>query len=416
MHVIVIGAGVAGATTAWYLQTAGIQVSLLDSAVQPACGASAANGGMLHASHAEPWNSPGVVWSLLRYAVQRDAPLILRARALPGLLPWGVEFLWNSRRRAFHAHTLHNAALAQYALAEMRQLQQQLNLDFDYSETGIVKLFRDPASLTEHQATHPALLELGIATESWDTERLIAEEPTLYPVRGQLAGAVRFPGDATGNAAQFTRALVTQAQQAGMHWQPNTPVTSLRLHRGRINGVNTPQGPWAADAVVLANGFAAPTLLRPLGLRLPVAPVKGYSLTLAMPPDRRPRWPLIDDTHKIVITPLGEHLRLAGTAEFAGADTRLDLSRAAQVLRQCRRTLVSLPLSLEAARMQPWTGLRPMSARGTPILGPMPIPGLYIHSGGGHLGWTLACGGAALVRDSLLGRPTALPLEPFLFR
>jgi len=164
---------------------------------------------------------------------------------------------------------------------------------------------------------------------------------------------------------------------------------------------------------VLASGFAAPALFQRLGLRLPVAPAKGYSLTLTLPAEWQPRLPIIDDANKLVLTPLDGQLRLAFTAEFTGADLRLNASRAANVLAQCRRTLPRLPEDLDPETMEPWTGLRPMSARGTPILGPTRVPGLYLNTGAGHLGWTLACGSASLVRDSILGADPALPIEPF---
>ena len=413
MHVIVIGAGVTGTTTAWYLRAAGVEVTLVDAADLPARGASAANGGMLHASHAEPWNAPGVGWDLLRYLGRVDSPLLLRPRALPGILPWGIEFLWNSRRARFERNTVLNAQLAEYSLRQLRTLQQELKLDFGFAESGILKIFQDPESLARNRAASAAMTEVGVRFEEWDNARVAAEEPALEPIAHRLCGALFFPDDAIGNAAAFTRELATAAQRAGVRWRPNTRVTGWRLFQGRINGVETSAGPMAADAVVLASGFAAPALVRRLGLRLPVAPVKGYSLTLTLPAEWQPRLPIIDDANKVVLTPLGDRLRLAGTAEFTGADPRMNASRAANVLTQCRRTLPRLPEYFEPETMEPWTGLRPMSARGTPILGPTRVPGLYLNTGAGHLGWTLACGSAGLVRDSILGVDPALPIEPF---
>jgi D-amino-acid dehydrogenase len=416
MHVIVVGAGVTGTTTAWYLRAAGAAVTLLDAADLPARGTSAANGGMLHASHAEPWNAPGVGWDLLRYLGRDSSPLLLRMRALPGILPWGVEFLWNSRSTRYHRHTLLNARLAEYSLRQLRALQADLALDFDFRESGILKIFEDPRSLEANRVASLAMAEVGVAFEQWTADRVAAEEPALQPIAHRLCGALFFPGDAIGNAARFTRALAEAAVHAGVRWRPGTQVQGWRLFRGGVNGVDTSAGPIAADAVVLASGFAAPGLMRPLGLRLPVAPVKGYSLTLDLPAGHSPTLPLIDDANKVVLTPLGGRLRLAGTAEFTGADLSLNPTRAANVLAQCRRTLPRLPEVFDPERMEPWTGLRPMSARGTPILGPTAIPGLYLNTGAGHLGWTLACGSASLVADAVLGRRPALPIEPFLLR
>ena len=414
MHVIVIGAGVTGTTTAWFLRAAGASVTLLDAADVPASGASAANGGMLHASHAEPWNAPGVGWDLLRYIGRVDSPLLLRPRALPGIIPWGLEFLWNSRRARFDHNTLVNARLAEYSLRQLRALQQELHLDFDFVESGILKIFQDRRSLEHNRNASRAMAGVGVRFEEWDSERVATEEPALEPIAHRLCGALFFPDDAIGNAARFTRALASAAENRGVRWLPNTEVTGWRRFQGRINGVETTRGPMAADAVVLASGFAAPRLLREFGIRLPVAPVKGYSLTVDLEEAARPRLPIIDDANKVVLTPLGGLLRLAGTAEFTGADLRINASRAENVLTQCRQTLPRLPEHVDPNTMEPWTGLRPMSARGTPILGPTPVPGLFLNTGAGHLGWTLACGSAGLVRDAVLGRKPALPLAPFL--
>ena len=414
MRVVVIGAGVIGVTTAWYLQEAGAEVVLVDAGPAPATGSSQANGGMLHASHAEPWNTPGVGLDLLRFLGHTESPLLLRPRALPGLTGWGLRFLWHSRRSLFEQHTRLNARLAAFSLREIDRLQGELaseGLAFDFRRCGILKLFQDPASQARNRAASESMRDEDVRFENWDVERIVAEEPALAPVRERLCGGLFFPGDAIGDAARFTEQLLTIGQCRGIRYYPNVMVRRLRTHQGRINAVETSEGPIAADACVVANGYHAPDLLHPLGLRLPVAPVKGYSLTLPMNPDCHLNLPIIDDANKVVMTPLGHRLRLAGTAEFAGRDRHLNTARAANVLDQCRRTLTGLPRAFDAGAMAPWTGLRPMSARGTPILGPTAVPGLYLNTGSGHLGWTFACGAAALVRDSVLDEPPAMPLD-----
>ncbi|WP_019583665.1 FAD-dependent oxidoreductase [Thioalkalivibrio sp. ALE16] len=414
MRVVVIGAGVIGVTTAWYLQEAGAEVVLVDAGPAPASGSSQANGGMLHASHAEPWNTPGVGLDLLRFLGRTESPLLLRPRALPGLAGWGLRFLWHSRRSLFEQHTRLNARLAAFSLREIDRLQRELaseGLDFDFRRCGILKLFQDPASQAHNRAASEAMIDEDVRFEDWDVERIIAEEPALAPVRDRLCGGLFFPGDAIGDAARFTEQLLAIGQRRGIRYYPNVTVRRLRTHLGRIDAVETSEGPIAADACVVANGYHAPDLLRPLGLHLPVAPVKGYSLTLPMDADCRLNLPLIDDANKVVMTPLGARLRLAGTAEFAGRDRHLNIERAANVLDQCRRTLTGLPATFDPQTMAPWTGLRPMSARGTPILGPTAITGLHLNTGSGHLGWTFACGAAALVRAGVLGETPSLPME-----
>lgn len=414
MRVAVIGAGVIGVTTAWYMQEAGAEVVLLDANAEPANGASFANGGMLHASHAEPWNTPGVGLDLLRYLGRADSPLLVRPRAMPGLVGWGLRFLWNSRRTAFEEHTRLNARLATFSLQEIDRLQRELEpegLNFGFRRCGILKLFQDPASQARNRAASAGMTDVGVRFEDWDVERIISEEPALAPVRDRLCGGLYFPDDAIGDAARFTTGLLAIARRRGLTYYPGIGVRGLRTFQGRIDTLETSEGPIAADACVVANGYHAPDLLRPLGIRLPVAPVKGYSLTLPMEADSRLTLPLIDDANKVVMTPLGNRLRLAGTAEFAGRDRQLDPQRAASVLDHCRLTLVGLPEQMDAATMAPWTGLRPMSARGTPILGATQVPGLYLNTGSGHLGWTFACGAAALVRANVMGEDPALSLD-----
>lgn len=413
MRIIVVGAGLMGTTTAWYLREAGAIVTLIERAPSPACGTSAANGGMLHASHAEPWNAPGVGIELIRQLGREDSPLLLRPRALPGLIRWGLRFLWHSRRAVFHYNTLWNGALAAYSLRELRHLQDRLNLTFDFRPSGILKIFRDPQSYRFNLAGSQTVAASGVRFEEWTSDRIVSEEPLLKPIQDQLVGGLFFPDDAVGDAAAFTRALAEAAISRGLRWCPSTRVISLRRFRGRINGVETSEGPVAADVVVVASGHDAVRLMRPLGLDIGIAPVKGYSLTLTLPPEKLPVLPLIDDAGKVVMTTLGSRLRLAGTAEFAGTDTSLRPERSHNVLQKCRQTLAHLPETVDFQSMQPWTGLRPVAARGRPIVGPTPIPGLFLNVGAGHLGWTLSCGAACLLRDAILGQHPALPEEVF---
>lgn len=413
MRIIVVGAGLMGTTTAWYLQEAGAGVTLIDRAPSPACGTSAANGGMLHASHAEPWNAPGVGGQLLRYLGREDSPLLLRPRAIPGLIRWGLQFLWNSRHTSFHDNTRWNGALAAYSLCELRNLQERLGLAFEFRPSGILKIFRDQNSYRFNLQGSKAVAASGVRFEEWATDRMIAAEPLLAPIEDTLFGGLFFPDDAVGDAAAFTRALAQTAISRGMRWLPGIEVLRLRRFRGRINGIDTSEGPIAAEAVVIASGYESIRLTRALGIDVGIAPVKGYSLTLHLPPEELPRLPLIDDAGKVVMTTLGSRLRIAGTAELAGPDLSLLPQRSLNVLRKCRQTLVHLPTAVDSQSMQPWTGLRPVAARGRPILGPTPIPGLFLNVGSGHLGWTFSCGAACVLRDTILGRRPEIATEPY---
>ncbi|MES1943576.1 D-amino acid dehydrogenase small subunit [Salinisphaera sp. PC39] len=414
MRVIVIGAGLLGTSTAYFLAERGHDVVVLDRARAIADETSHANGGIIHASNAAPWNAPGVVRQALRWIGRRDAPIAVRPSALPGLARWGLSFLRHSRRDRFERSLRANARLAVYSLAVMRELRDRTGLDYHARTAGCLAVFRDQAGLDAAGREAAILADAGVRSEILDRRALAAREPTLAD---GFAGGLLYPDDESGDACLFTRALASRARERGAEFRLATPVTRLLVENGAVTGAATPAGDFRGDACVLAAGSYSPALARPAGLRLPIYPVKGHSLTLPLPPGAPlPHAPLIDGERKVVAAVLGDRLRVAGFAEFAGYDRRTDTRRSQALLRGLRAVLPDLAARLDPATAEPWAGLRPTTPDGRPLLGPTPAPGLYLATGTGHLGWTFAAGAGRLVADAVSGAPPALALDELSYR
>lgn len=414
MKTIVIGGGVIGTTTAFWLARAGHSVTLLERREELAAEGSFANGGMLHASHGEPWNSPQAVRQLLAWIGREDSPLLLRPQRLPHLLRWGALFLRNSTAPRHRAATLANTRLARYSLEAMATIRAEVAIADDGAQAGIAKLFWQPDQLQAAVAWSELLQELGVPFQRWSREELLAREPALAGCASRLVGALYYPEDASGDTCRFTRQLAQHCQRLGV--DVRTATTALRLITSgrRVQAVATDQGRLEADHVVLANGPEAPQLLRPLGLRLPVEPVKGYSITLdTRGLDGLPRLPLIDDHHKIVATPLGTRLRLAGTAEFAGFEHRLNRRRIQLLLAQLQTLLPQRSTELARAPRTEWACLRPMTPDGVPIIGPSRFRNLWLNTGAGHMGWTIAAGAGRVLTDLIGGSQPAIPAKDY---
>lgn len=412
MRIIVIGAGVLGVSTAWYLARDGHDVTVLDRATRPGEETSFANGGLLHASHAEPWNAPGVVWQLLRWIGREDSPLLLRPGQIPRLIGWGLGFLRNSTTARFERHTAINAALAVYSLQQLQELRRITGIRYDDGQHGILKVFHEQEALDKTRHASELMLATGVRHSVLDGRQAVALEPSLEESREQLVGAIYYPDDESGDARLFTERLADLAEREGVRFRYGVEVERLDVRDGRWQAVETRDERLEADACVVAAGNDAKRLARQAGVRLPIYPVKGYSVTLPLEGWRNPPTiPLIDDARKVVITILGDRIRLAGTAEFAGYDTTLHTRRAATVLHQAAGLYPSLGEHAEHCEPAYWTGLRPMTMDGPPILGPSPVEGLYLNAGPGHLGWTFACGCSRIVADVVGGREPELPLE-----
>lgn len=415
MRVVVLGAGLLGLTSAYYLERAGQSVVVLEREDGPGLGTSYANGGLLHASLVEPWNAPGILGYVLRSLGREDAAMLLRLRALPSLAGWGLAFLRNSSPEPFRRNTRSNLALAQLSLREMQRLRAETRLEYQQSLGGAALVFRSEPAAASARREVEALAEFGVIYEWLDRAALIAREPALAPVAGALAGALYYPADEVGDAHLYCRELAALLATRGVEFRYRTTVDGFERQGGRLGAARTAAGPVAGDAFVLACGSDSVALAKGLGLRLPVRPAKGYSITLARHDgDGSPQLPMIDSEMHVAITPLGhERLRVVGTAELAGFDRSIRPARIRNLLRVLELTLPRFAARIDHANLNPWAGLRPMSADGVPLIGATAIENLFLNTGHGHLGWTMAAGSARLLSEALLGGTPALPLADY---
>ena len=411
---IVIGGGLLGLSTAYELTARGERVSVVEAREGVGLEASFANGGMLTSSMADPWNSPGVFGPLISSPFNAHSALKLRIRAIPSLMGWGLRFVRNANPAQFRLATRANFLLARYSVQVTGEIRRQLEVSYEAAKVGSMKLFRDGNALEAGRTQAQDLASLGLAFEVLDVAGAIEAEPQLTPIRDQIAGALRFPNDESGDAHLFCRALSTAVRGRGASIRLGCPVRRILTERGRVTGVETEEGELRADRVVIAAGCQSTSLLRQLGMRLPVQPAKGYSITFARQDlSSSPGVPVVDDALHAAVVPLGRRLRVVGTAEFCGFDRRIRQDRVDNLLRMARAIYPRLAADLDPARAQIWAGLRPMSADGLPFIGPTRIEGLWLNTGHGHLGWTMAAGSARLLADRMLGQPPAIDPRPY---
>jgi D-amino-acid dehydrogenase len=415
MQVLVIGAGVIGLATAYFLHRAGHAVTVLEREAGPGLGTSFANGALLHPSLTAPWNAPGTLGQLWRSLGDECSPLLLRPRALPGLLGWGRRFLRESRADRFAAHAADNLRLARHSQHCLHVLREHTGLEYHAYFSGSLSVFRAPASL---DAAVAAALAAGVRHELLDRAGLLLAEPALGAVAPQLAGGLQFPEDEAGDAHAFCEALAAWLRAQGVAMHLGCSVERLVCARGRIAHVLARQAGQgrllSPDAVVLCGGVWSGRLVQALGLRLPLQPVKGYSITLPNPPGLGPRRALVDhDLHAAVVPVAGTQLRVAGTAEFAGGDARVRPERVANLRGLLASIYPAVATSVPEAAQRAWAGFRPMTPDGVPLIGPTRIGGLFVNTGHGHLGWTLAAGSGELLASQLSQGPAALPAAPY---
>lgn len=412
MKLIVLGAGLAGIAAAWYLAEDGHQVTVVERQPGPALETSFANGGQLSTSHAEPWANPGAPRQVLQWLGREDAPLLWRMRADAAQWAWGLRFALECLPFRADANTRAVLALALDSRQRLRELRQRLQLQYDQQALGILHLYFDPRELQRARPMAELLTRLGCERRVLSAAECVAREPALAQCVLPLAGATFGPGDESGDAHAFTVALAEQAAARGVVFRFGAPVARLRLAGGRVGGIDLADGETlATDGVVVALGSYSPLLVRPLGIRLPIYPVKGYSITL--PLDSRsaaPQVSLTDESRKLVFSRLGQRLRVAGTAELNGYDQEINPVRCAAIL---QRTLQLFPHLQPAGAPELWTGLRPATPGNVPTIGATRVPGLWVNSGHGTLGWTLACGSGRLLADIVAGRPPAVQAFPY---
>lgn len=400
-HILVLGGGVVGVTSAYYLARRGFRVTLVET--QPGVGleTSFANGGLLTPSMSDPWAAPGLPWKLLKWVGREDSPFLVRAGALPGLVSWGLSFLRNCNEATWRRNTATILRLASYSHRVTQTLTQETGITYDLSSIGTLRLFRDRLSMDGALRTAEALGELGVSYRTLDAQACIDLEPALAPQIQQISGGIHFPDDESGDAHLFTQRLAEACAAEGVVFRHGENVRGIELRDGAVSRVLTDAGRLDAERCLVALGNGSAPLLHQLGIKLPIYPVKGYSVTFSTDGwNGAPMMPTVDDGRKMGVVRLGDRIRVAGTAEFTGYDAALNPERGANLINNFMQLFPDFPNRDSA---QHWTGLRPMTPDGIPFLGPTPIRNLYVNTGHGHLGWTMACGSAKAVAALIAG-------------
>jgi len=414
MQVVVIGAGLLGLSTAYALTQDGHSVRVVDSSSGPGRETSFANAGMISPSLTDPWNAPGILWSMLRWIGREEAPFLLRPQALPSLLEWGTRFFWQSRNRAFLQNWTANLELGLYSLRIQEEWMKEDDLDFEAGRSGILKIFRDEAGLEEGLMRLDFLAQHQIEVRRLERHEVVEIEPSLETAAPDLAGAILHPPDGHGDAHLFCCELGRVLTRSGVNFDYNTRALGFEKEGQRIRALKTRAGPIEADAFVLAAGGHSVELSRSVGLRLPIRPAKGYSITVELDEEcERPLRPVVDDSFHIALTPLGERLRVAGTAEFTGFDARLTQSRIQNLTKLLGHIYPRCAKKAESESISPWCGFRPMSPDGVPVLGQTRFPNLFLNTGHGPLGWTLCAGSGRMVADMISRRATEIEPGPY---
>ena len=406
MKVAILGSGVIGVASAWYLAEAGHEVVVIDRQPGPALETSFANAGEISPGYASPWAAPGIPQKAIRWLMMHHAPLILQPAVDREMLGWLFAMLRNCTSARYAVNKARMVRLAEYSRDRLIALRTDTGIAYDERMQGTLQLFRTQKQL-DGIAKDIAVLRAGdVPFEVLDREDCIAVEPGLAAAREKIVGGLRLPGDETGDCFKFTGALAAMAAERGARFRYGETIRSLAVEGGRVVGVETDRGRITADRYVLALGSHSSAILRPLGLRLPVYPVKGYSITVPIvDAARAPESTLMDESYKIAITRLGDRIRVGGMAEISGYNNALPERRRATLV----HSLTDLfPGAGDVEAASYWSGLRPMTPDGTPVIGATPYDNLFLNTGHGTLGWTMACGSGRLIADLVSGRPTEI--------
>jgi D-amino-acid dehydrogenase len=406
MHVIVLGAGLLGVTSAYFLRQLGHDVTVVDRQATPAAETSFANGGQISVSHAEPWANPTAPRKVLKWLFREDAPLLFRPRADLDQWLWTLKFLRECTPARTRLNIERIVKLGIYSREMLRELRRETGIDYDQRMQGILHFYTSAKELAAAEVPAAQMRELGCDRRLITPEEAVRIEPALRSVRDRLAGATYTSEDESGDANCFARELVEHCQADGVRFLMSHTVTALRAAAGALEHVEATDSEGRfqflrADAYVVAMGSMSPRYVRPLGIKLPIYPAKGYSVTMpVLDPSRAYEVSLTDDEYKLVFSRLGNRLRIAGTAELNGYDRDLNRVRCEAIVRRGEELF---PGAGDTARAQFWTGLRPATPSNVPLIGRSKLPNLYLNTGHGTLGWTHACGSGKSIARIISG-------------
>ena len=409
MKVLVLGSGVIGVSSAYQLALAGHEVTVLDRQPAAALETSYGNAGEVSPGYSAPWAGPGVPVKAIKWLLMHHRPLVIRPHVDLHFIRWGLAMLRNCTAARYQLNKARMVRLAEYSRDCLRELRAQTAIAYDERMQGTLQLFRTEAQLAGTAADIAVLERHGVAWELLDREGCIRVEPALAAVPGKFVGGLRLPADETGDCFKFTQNLAALAAANGVQFRYGTRIERLESSGKQIGGVVTDAGTLRADAYLVALGSYSPLLLAPIGIRIPVYPVKGYSITVPITDaGGAPESTVMDETHKVAVTRLGNRIRAGGTAELAGYTLKLHEAR-----RHTLEHVVSdlFPRGGDVSRAEFWCGLRPMTPDGTPVVGPTRLRNLYLATGHGTLGWTMAAGTGRLMADVMSGRKPEIELD-----
>ncbi|MEP6873179.1 MAG: D-amino acid dehydrogenase [Burkholderiales bacterium] len=409
MKIAILGSGVIGTTAAYYLARAGHDVTVIERQNGPALETSFANAGEVSPGYSAPWAGPGVPIKAIKWLLMQHSPLVIKPMLDAAMWRWGAAMLRNCTEARYRVNKARMVRLAEYSRDCMKSLRAETGIQYDERMQGTLQLFRTQKQLDGTGKDIEILNQHGVPFELLDREGYLRYEPALRDVKHKFVGALRLPGDETGDCFKFTNEVAKLAEGLGVKFRFGVDVRRLKGDRHGISAVETRDGPVLADRFVLALGSYSTAMLKPLGVNVPVYPVKGFSITVPITnAAQSPESTIMDETHKVAVTRLGDRIRVGGTAQLSGFDLELSDAR--------RRTLEFVvndlfPRGGDIARAEFWTGLRPMTPDGTPIVGPTPVPNLWLATGHGTLGWTMAAGTGRLLADWMSGRQPDIDTE-----
>jgi len=409
MRVLVAGSGVIGVSSAWYLARAGFEVTVVERQPAPAHETSFANAGQISPGYASPWAAPGVPLKALKWLFSKDAPLVIQPGLDPRQYLWLLRMLRNCMTQRYAINKARMLRLAEYSRDCLDELRAETGITYEGRQLGTTQLFRTQAQLDDAGRDIAVLEQYGVPYEVLDRAGIVKVEPALAGVVDRLAGALRLPRDQTGDCALFTQRLAERAQAAGVEFRYNATVEALEASGNRITGIRIDGKAEKADRYVLALGSYTPQLLASVGIRLPVYPLKGYSLTLPITdPAMAPASTVLDENYKVAVTRLGQRIRIGGIAEVCGYNLSLPPRRRATL----EKVVADLyPHGGDLTRAEFWTGLRPATPDGTPVVGAAGFDNLYLNTGHGTLGWTMACGSGRYLADLIAGATPQISSE-----
>ena len=409
MKVIILGSGVIGVSCAYQLAAAGHEVTVLDRQPAAALETSYGNAGEVSPGYSAPWAGPGVPLKAIKWLLMQHRPLVIRPHLDLNFIRWGLAMLANCTAARYEVNKGRMVRLAEYSRDCLVELRAQTGIRYDERMQGTLQLFRTQRQLDGTAADIAILQRYGVRYELLDMTGCIRHEPALARVREKFVGGLLLPGDETGDCFKFTQNLAVLAVQRDVQFRYGTHIKRLLLAGKQIAGVATDTGTLKADAYLVALGSYSPLLLKPVGIRIPVYPVKGYSITVPITDATgAPESTVMDETHKVAVTRLGERIRVGGTAELAGYTLKLHDAR-----RQTLEHVVSdlFPSGGDVSRAEFWCGLRPMTPDGTPVVGATRVPNLFLATGHGTLGWTMAAGTGRVMADVISGRTPQIDLQ-----